>query len=236
VRGLVTTSTHVIARIFNASLPYDPVKDFAPVSIIGVSPYVLAVYLGLPAKTVSELVALAKVKPRRLNNAAFGNTSLGHLAGVLFAHQVDIELNQVSYRSSAQAVFDTVTERIETQFSTLPPAVPLIREGKLRALATAGGKRVALLPEVRTLAESGFPGFDVALWMGIAAPTGTPPDIVARLNREMADILASAETRDALLQQGMAAEPGTPGDLGGRVDGDLGKWRDVIAKVGIKPE
>ena len=234
--GLVTTSTHVIAPIFNARLPYDPVKDFAPISMIGASPYVLAVYPGLAANTVTELITLAKAKPRRLNNAAFGSNSLGYLAGALFAHQVGIELNQVSYRSSAQAVFDTVSGRVEMQFSTLPPAVPLIREGKLRALATTGGKRVALLQDVPTLAEAGLPGFDVALWMGIAAPAATPPDIVRRLNRELTDMLGSTEIREALLQQGMVAEPGPPSDLGRRIAADLETWRDVIARLGIKPE
>jgi tripartite-type tricarboxylate transporter receptor subunit TctC len=123
-------------------------KTCTPISMIGASPYVLAVYPGLAVNTVTELITLAKARPRRLNNAAFGSNSLGYLAGALFAHQVGIELNQVSYRSSAQAVFDTVSGRVERQFSTLPPAVPLIREGKLRALATTGGKLVALLQDV----------------------------------------------------------------------------------------
>ncbi len=234
--GLVTTSTHAIARIFNANLSYDPVKDFAPISMIGSSPYVLAVYPGLPANSVAELVALAKSKPRQLNNAAFGTTSLGHLAGVLFAHQAGIELNQVSYRSSAQAVLDAVAGRIEMQFSTLPPAVPLIREGKLRALATTGAKRLSLLPDVPTLAEAGLAGYEVVLWMGIAAPVGTSPALVAKLNREITAILTSMEVRDALLKQGMVAEPGLPADLARRIEADLKKWGDLVTNVGIKPE
>jgi len=234
--GLITTSTQVIAAIFNAGLSYDPVKDFAPISMIGSSPYVLAVNPGFAAKNVAELVALAKSKPGQVNNAAFGSTSLGHLAGVLFAHLAGIELNQVAYRSSAQAVIDAVAGRIEMQFSTLPPAVPLIREGKLRALATTGVKRVSLLPDVSTIAESGFPGYDVALWFGIAAPAGTPPGIVARFNREMSAVLVSPEVKDALAQQGLQPEPGPPEELGRRIDADLTKWRDLIAKVGIKAQ
>jgi tripartite-type tricarboxylate transporter receptor subunit TctC len=234
--GLVTTSTHVIARVFNANLSYDPVKDFTPLTMIGSSPYVLAVFPGLPAQTVAELVALAKSKPKQLNNAAFGTTSLGHLAGVLFAHRAGIELNQVSYRSSAQAVLDSVAGRIEMQFSTLPPAIPLIREGKLRALATTGAERVSTLADVPTLAESGFPGYDVALWMGVAAPAGLPAGLAARLNRELQSIINSPEVRDALLQQGMVADPGPPEALGARIAGELQKWQDLVATIGIKAQ
>lgn len=232
--GMSTTSTHVIATLFNSSLPYDPVKDFAPISMIGNSPYVLAVHPGLAATSVAELVALAKSKPRQLNNAAFGTTSLGYLAGVLFESQAGIQLNHVSYRSSAQAVFDVVAGRVEMQFSTLPPAVPLVREGKLRGLATTGAQRVSNLPDVPTLAESGFPGFDVALWIGIAAPAGTPPAIIGKLNREITAILKSAEANDALIQQGFVAEPGPPSILAGHIQNDLSKWRDLVAKTGIK--
>ena len=231
--GMVTTSTHGIASIFNPNLSYDPVKDFVPISMLGSSPYVLAVYPGLPVKTVAELVQLAKSKPKQLNNAAFGTTSLGHLAGVLFAHQAGIEINQVSYRSSAQAVVDVVAGRVEMQFSTIPPAVPLIREGKLRALATTGDKRLPLLGDIPTLAEAGLEGFDVALWLGIAAPVGTPPAIVAKLNREFTAALSSPDIREALLKQGTVAEPGPPADLARKIESDLKKWRDLVTSVGI---
>ncbi len=232
--GLMTTSTHAIATIFTPNLPYDPVKDFVPISMIGSSPYVLAVYPGLAAKTVPELVALAKAKPKEINNGVFGTTSLGYLAGVLFEQQSGIQLNHVSYRSSAQAVIDAVAGRIEMQFSTLPPAIPLLREGKLRALATTGAKRVATLAEVPTLAEVGFAGYDVALWMGLGAPIGTPAAIVERLNREMSDILKLPEITDKLLEVGMVAEPGPPAALGAQIQNDIQKWRALVSKVGIK--
>jgi tripartite-type tricarboxylate transporter receptor subunit TctC len=231
--GLVTTSTHAIATIFNANLPYDPTKDFAPISMIGSAPYVLAVYPGVAAKSVAELVAIAKAKPKHLNNGVFGTTSLGYLAGILFEQHTGVQLNHVSYRSSAQAVIDAVAGRVEMQFSTLAPAIPLIRDGKLRALATTGARRVATLPDVPTLAEAGLRGYDVALWMGIAAPAGTPQAIVDRLNREISAILATQEVKDRLLQHGMVAEPGSPGDLGARIRGDIKKWTDVAKKVGI---
>lgn len=232
--GLMTTSTHAIATIFTPNLPYDPVKDFVPISMIGSSPYVLAVYPGLAAKTVADLVALAKAKPKEINNGVFGTTSLGYLAGVLFEQQSGIQLNHVSYRSSAQAVIDAVAGRIEMQFSTLPPAIPLIREGKLRALATTGANRVATLADAPTLAEAGFAGYDVALWMGLGAPTGTPSAIIDRLNREMSDILKLPEIKNKLLEVGMVAEPGTAAALGAQILNDIKKWRALVSTVGIK--
>jgi tripartite-type tricarboxylate transporter receptor subunit TctC len=232
--GLMTTSTHAIATIFSANLPYDPLKDFAPLAMIGSAPYVLAVYPGVAAKNVSELVALAMAKPKQLNNGVFGTTSLGYLSGVLFEQQAGVELNHVPYRSSAQAVIDAVAGRVEIQFSTLAPAIPLIREGKLRALATTGAKRVANLSDVPTVAESGFPGYDVALWMGLTAPAGTPPAIVERLNREMSEILALPDVKAKLLQVGMVAEPSAPAAVTARIQGDIKKWRAVVDKAGIK--
>lgn len=232
--GLVTTSTHVIATLFNPALAYDPMKDFAPVSTIGDSPYVVAVYPGLPVKNVAELVALAKSKPRQLNNGVFGTTSLGYLAGVLFAELAGVELNSVAYRSSALAALDVAAGRIDMQFSTLAPAIPLIREGRLRALATTGVKRVSLLPEVPTLAEAGLAGYEVSLWMGVAGPAGTAPGIISRLNREISTILNSPEIADVLLQQGMVVDPGVPGHLARRISDDLKKWREVVTRAGIR--
>ena len=231
--GMVTTSTHVIAKILDPDLPYDPVKDFLPISMLGSSPYVLAVYPGLPVKTVADLIALAKSKTQPLNNAAYGTTSLGYLASLLFAQQAGIRLNEISYRSSAQAVIDVMEGRVEMQFSTLPPAVPQLKAGKLRALATTGAHRVPALPDVPTLGESGFPGFDVALWIGVAAPGGTPSDIVATLNREITAILKEPDTRVAFAQQAFVTEPGPPDYLAGRISGDPKIWQGVVAKNDI---
>jgi len=219
--GQISTSTHVIAKLYNPSLSYDGVKDFALISLLGSSPYVLAVHPGIPAKNVAELVVLAKAKPQPLSNAAFGTMSLGYLASKLFEREAGIRLNQIPYRSSAQAVLDVVAGRVEMQFSTLPPAVPLIREGKLRALATTGAQRFATLSEVPTLAESGFSGFDVALWLGMAAPAGTPPKIIARLNSELVALLNTAEMRNAMLRQSFVAESCSPDALASRIDADL---------------
>jgi tripartite-type tricarboxylate transporter receptor subunit TctC len=232
--GMVTTSTHVIAKIIDPHLSYDPIRDFVPVSMIGSSPYVLAVSPSLPAKSVAELIALAKSRPQPLNNAAFGTTSLGFLASLLFAQLTGIKLNQISYRSSAQAVVDVMEGRVDMQFSTLPPAVPLLKAGKLRGLATTGMHRVPSLAEIPTLAEAGLADFDVALWIGIAAPAGTSLAIVAKLNREMTAILSAPETQGALQQQEFVAEPAPPGYLAGRIRDDPAVWRAVVAKSDIE--
>jgi tripartite-type tricarboxylate transporter receptor subunit TctC len=230
--GQISTSTHVIAKLYTPELSYDGIKDFALISLLGSSPYVLAVHPSVPAKTAVELVALAKARPQPLSNAAFGTMSLGYLASKLFEREAGITLNQIPYRSSAQAVTDVVAGRVDMQFSTLPPAVPLIRAGKLRAIATTGTQRFATLSEVPTLAESGFPGFDVALWLGVAAPAGTPPKIIAALNSELVTLLNTAEMRDAMLRQSFVAESCSPDALARRIDADLAKWRDIVATAG----
>jgi tripartite-type tricarboxylate transporter receptor subunit TctC len=226
--GLLSTSTHVIAKLFDPDLPYDGIKDFAPISLLGTSPYVLAVRPDLPVKSVAELVALAKKQQPVLSNAAFGTTTLGYLASLLFAQRAGITLNQIPYRSSAQAVIDVVAGRVDMQFSTLPPAVPLIREGKLRALATTGAQRFPTLPDVPTLAESGLTGFDVALWLGMAAPAGTPTDIVAKLSGELNAVLTTPDVREAMMRESFIAEPSSPSGLAGRISADLEKWRDIV--------
>jgi tripartite-type tricarboxylate transporter receptor subunit TctC len=233
--GLISTSTHVIAKLFDPDLPYDSVKDFAPISLIGSSPYVLAVNPGLSVKTVPELLTLVKKRQSPLSNAAFGTNTLGYLASLLFAQKAGIDLNQIPYKSSAQAVIDVVAGRVDMQFSTLPPAVPLIREGKLRAIATTGTSRFPTLPDVPTLAESGFVGFDVALWLGTAAPAGTPADIVTKLNSEINVILATPDMHDAMMRESFVAEPSSSAALAGRISADMEKWRSVVAAARAAP-
>jgi tripartite-type tricarboxylate transporter receptor subunit TctC len=233
--GLITASTHASAAALTPNLSYDPVKDFAPLSMIGVSPYVMAVYPGVAADNVAALIALAKARPHPLNNASFGPSSLAYLAAALFSTLSGITFNQVPYRSSAQAVLDLVEGRIDVQFGTVPPTLPLIHSGKVRALAVTGGTRSASLPDVPTIAESGLAGYQAVLWQALAAPAGTPEQVVVKINREMNAILAEPATVALLDQQGVEAEPTTPEALGARIRADIDKWRGVVAKAGIKP-
>ena len=196
----------------------------------------LAVYPGLPVHSVAELIALAKSRPGGLDNAAFGTSSMGFLAALLFCVRAGVEFNQVPYRSTAQAMLDLAAGRVQVQFGTIAPTLPLIRDGKMRALAVTGARRSPSLPEVPTIAEAGLPGFDAVLWQAIAAPANTPAPIITRLSGEVAAVLDEPEVIAALAQQGVEAESSSPEALTARIRSDIAKWRDVVAKSGLKPE
>jgi tripartite-type tricarboxylate transporter receptor subunit TctC len=234
--GLATTSTHTLAPSLSSSLPYDPVKDFRPVSMIGSAPYVMVTYPGLQTKTVAEFIALAKTKPGSLTFGSAGPASLAHLAGVLFANAVAVQLVHVPYKSSAQSVTDLITGRLDMQFSTIAPTLQLIRSGELRALATTGAKRSGIMPELPTLAETGLAGYEASLWMGLVLPAAAPAGIAARLNRELTDILGSDKAKEALLAQGLDTEASTPDAFRERIASDIAKWRAVISNAGIHAE
>jgi tripartite-type tricarboxylate transporter receptor subunit TctC len=231
--GLANTSTHAVASSV-AAPSYDPVKDFAPVSMLGSSPFVLALYPGVRVQTVRELIALARSKPRSLNYASAGPATLAHLAGALFEKMAKIELTHVPYRGTAQSTLDLLEGRVEMQFGTIPPTLTHIRAGKLRALAVTGAKRNPALPDVPTIAESGLPGYECVLWQAIVAPAGTPAAIVARLNREVRSALNEPEVRAAFAQQGVEPEPGSPEALAAHIRDDVTKWRELITSAGIK--
>src|SRR5207302_4969009 len=176
--GIATASTHAVAASLNASLPYDPIKDFAPVGMLGSQPYVLVLHPALPARNVAELIALARARPGTLNYGSAGVASLAHLATALFATMAAIDIVHVPYKSSAQSVTDMITGRLDMQFATIAPSLPLIGTGQLRALAVTGSTRSATMPDLPSLAESGLPGYEAVLWMAVVMPSATPPGIV----------------------------------------------------------
>ena len=231
--GLVNSSTHAVAASLSANLSYDPVKDFAPVGMIGSSPFIMSVYPGLPAKSVSELLALARSKPRVLSYASAGPASSSHLAGALLEKLARVELVHVPYRGSAQSVLDLVEGRVDIQFGTIPPTLALVRDGKVRALAVTGERRSPTVPDVPTLAETGVSGYEASLWQAIVVPAATPPAIVKRLNAEVLAILANPEVQSLLAKQGIELDPGSPEQLAARIRADIDKWRDVIRSAGI---
>jgi tripartite-type tricarboxylate transporter receptor subunit TctC len=234
--GLITASTHALAPALGVKTPYDVFKDFKPVSMIAAAPYALVMYPGIPAKSVKELVELAKASPGKFNYGSAGLASLAHLAGALFASQMGIELTHVPYRGSAQSSVDMITGRLDMQFATIAPTLSVIREGKLRALATTGTKRVSVLPDVPTMIEAGVPGYDVSLWMAYAMPADTPDAIVTRLNAEMRKVLSDPETVSALQKRGFEPDPSTPDEVMARMRSEVDKWRALSAKTGIKPQ
>jgi len=234
--GIATASTHAVAASLSPNLPYDPIRDFAPVAMIGSQPYVLVLHPALPAHNLAELIALAKAKPGTLNYGSAGVASLAHLATELFASMAGVNIVHVPYKSSSQSMTDMITGRLDMQFATIAPSLPNIRAGQLRALVTSGKTRVAALPELPTVAEAGIAGYEAALWVSFVVPSDTPPKIIARLNREVNDVLASSDGTEALVAQGMAPEPGPPEALTERIRGDIEKWRGVAARAGIRPQ
>jgi tripartite-type tricarboxylate transporter receptor subunit TctC len=235
--GLANTSTLALSPSLMAKPAYDPIKDFAPISMIGASPFVLGLYPGLPVRNVPELIARAKDKPGTLTFASAGPATLANLAGVLFAKMANIELTPVSYRgSSGQEALDVIEGRVDMQFATIPPTLQLIRDDKIRAIAVTGTQRSPTLPDVPTIAESGLPGYESVLWQAIYAPAGTPEPIVTRLNREVNAILRDRDAVDALAKLGVEAEPSTPQALAARIAADIKKWHDVIVGAGIHEE
>jgi tripartite-type tricarboxylate transporter receptor subunit TctC len=234
--GLANTSTHAVAASLSANLTYDPVRDFAPVAMISDSPFVLAVYPGLPAHSVRDLVALAKARPHTLNYSSAGPASMSHLAGALFEKMAGIELVHVPYRGTGQSVIDLIEGRIEIQFGTIPPTLQHIRAGKMRVLAVTGSKRNDAVPDIPTVAEAGIAGYDASLWQALVVPAATPPAIIARLNREVRALLKEPETLAAFAKQGVDAEPSTAEELARRIRVDAAKWRDVVAGAGIKAQ
>ena len=231
--GLANTSTHAVAASV-APLSYDPVNDFAPVSMLGHSPFVLALHPGVPAQSVQELIAVARAKPRMLNYASAGPATLAHLSGALFEKMAKIELTHVPYRRTAQSTLDLLEGRVEMQFGTIPPALAHIRAGKLRALAVTGAVRNPTLPDVPTIAESGLPGYECSLWQAIVAPATTSPTIIARLNREIGAVLADPDVRAAFAEHGVEPQASSATALGARIRADVQKWRDVIISAGIR--
>jgi tripartite-type tricarboxylate transporter receptor subunit TctC len=234
--GMATSTTHVSTVLLNAKLPYDPVKDFVPIALIGVAPYVLTVYPKLPVMNLRELLALAKAKPKMLSYSSVGNASLGHLATELMASMAGVELNHIPYRATGPAVLDLSEGRIDITFGLLGSNLPLIREGKIRPLALSTTKRMADMPELPTMAEAGLPGFEASLWFAVVAPAALPAAIVNRLNREINAILGEADVKKALAAQATQIELSTPEQLRELIRADIEKWRAVANKLGIKPE
>ncbi len=231
--GLANTTTHAASAALNPNLPFDPVRDFVPVAMIGSSPFVLVAAPQIAASNLAEFVALAKSKPGVLSYASAGTGTLAHLAGELFKRKANIDVTHVPYRGTAQSIVDLMQGRIELSVSTIPPSLQQIREGKLKALATMSEARNVMLPEIPTVAEAGVPGCEAGLWTALVVPAGTPPAIVKKLNETILAIAANAEIQQALKIQGVDPEPGTPESVAERIKADIVKWKEVVVAAKI---
>ena len=217
-------------------LPFDTVNDFAPITLAALAPLYLVVSPSVPAKNVSELIALAKAKPGQLNYANSGNGTSAHLAGELFKKMAAVDLVSVPYKGGGPAVIDLVAGRVQIYFSTIPAALAQVQAGKLRGLAVTSARRVNLMPEVPTVAESGLPGYEIVGWFGLFAPAGTPRPAIARLNKEINDILRTPDAQKRFANEGLVPGGGTPEELGKFLRAEIVKWGALIRQIGLQAQ
>jgi tripartite-type tricarboxylate transporter receptor subunit TctC len=230
------TGSHAINATLYPDLKFDPIKDFAPITPLISFNNVLNVPENSPARSATELVALAKTKPEGLTYASQGVGTGGHLLGIILAKQTATTMVHVPYRGVAPALTDMVAGRVDLMFAAYLTAAPHVENGKLRMLAIAGAKRHPVIPDVPTMAEAGFPGVEMEQWFGLFAPAGTPEPVIRRLNEEFVKALQSDEVQKALLPQGSVIIPGKPEDLAAMVARDIVRLGVVVKESGAKPE
>jgi tripartite-type tricarboxylate transporter receptor subunit TctC len=228
--GLATNSS------LYEKLPFDPLRDLAPVSLIGSVPNVLIAHPALPAKTVQELIALAKSQPGRLNYASPGAGTSLHLAGELFKLSAGVDIVHIPYKGGAQAQTDVAGGQAQLMFNVLPSALPLIKAGKLKALAVTGPARAESLPEVPTMIEAGLPGYTATTWNGVLTTGGTPREIIAKLNDALVRAMRTPEMKEALSRIGQDAAWSTPEEFAAFLREETDKWRKVIKATGLKAQ
>lgn len=235
-----TLYVYTIANTINASLydklSYDPLKDFEPIGLIAKVPNILVINEKLPVKSVADYVQFAKESPNGITFASSGSGSSIHLSGEMFKMVSKLNMLHVPYRGSAPAMNDLLGGQVQSMFDNTPSALPHVRGGKLRAIAITSAQRSPLLPDVPTLAESGFPGFDVQSWFGLAAPAGTPRAVVDRLNAELGKTLTNPEVRQRLLNLAATPAPGTPEQMRSFAAAEVKRWYDVVKLSGAKAE
>jgi tripartite-type tricarboxylate transporter receptor subunit TctC len=230
------TGTFSIAPTAYGSVGYDPRKDFAPIGMIGAAPNLLVVTPSLPVKSIAELTAYAKAQTAPMQYGSPGVGTVNHLAGELFANAVGVPMQHIPYKGNGPALGDLIGGHIPLMFVPIPVSLGNVQSGKLRALAISSAKRSPLTPDIPTLAESGFPGFDVALRYGLAAPAGTPKPIIDRLNKELNAALADPDVQKRLANEGADALPGTPEAYAADIDKEETKWGALVRKLGLKLE
>ena len=229
-----TVGTHAINASLYAKMPYDHIKDFAPVILVAGVPNVLVVNPSVPANSVQELIAYAKANPGKLNFASSGSGTSIHLSGELFKVMAGVQMTHIPYKGSSPALQDLLGGQVQLMFDNLPPSLPQIKSGKLRALGVTTAARAAALPDTPTIAESGLPGFEASSWFGVLAPAGTSPAIIAKLNAEIAKWLATPEAKEKLTAVGANVASGTPDDFAKHIAAETAKWAKVVKDSGAK--
>uniref|UniRef100_UPI0035AFB80E Bug family tripartite tricarboxylate transporter substrate binding protein n=1 Tax=Hylemonella sp. TaxID=2066020 RepID=UPI0035AFB80E len=229
--GSLTVAPHLVAK-----LPYKPLQDFAPVTMAVVFSNVLVVKPDLPVKNLADFVKLAKAQPGKLTYASPGIGGAGHLAGEFLKQRADIDVTHVAYRGGGPAMLGLLGGEVDSFMSTPPTAGPHIKTGKVRALATTGAKRDPLMPEVPTVAEQGYPGFETLNWYAYVVPVKTPKPVIDKLNQVLVKILKDPEVTKELELKGLSPSPSTPAELAAYMKREYDTWAEVVKKAGIKPE
>jgi len=230
---LGTSSTFAINPAVVAKLPFDPIKGFTPVALVARAPFMLVVHPSVPAKSVKELVALAKANPGKLDYASAGQGTAVHLAVELFNSMAGITMTHIPYKGSGLALIDLLAGQVQLTFGNVLSSRGYVKSGRLRALAVSSAKRSAVLPGLPTVSESGVPGYDTASWYGYLAPAGTPQPIVQRLNAEIINAIKSADMSERLATDGAEPAGGTPDDFGQYIAKEIARWRKVVKEAGI---
>ena len=230
----MSSASVVVNASLYKSLPYDPLKDFAPVTLLVNAHNVLVAHPSLPAKNIRELIALAKKAPGQINYASTGSGSSGHLAMELFRSMAGIELTHVPYKVIGQTTADLLSGQVSLWFPTMPGVLQHIRGGRMMALGVSGSRRAPVLPNVPTIAEAGVPGYDASTWYPLLAPAGTPAAIIDRMNAQLVTILATGDVREKLQAQGIEPVSSSPAQLGAHLKSEMVKWEKVVRLSGAK--
>jgi tripartite-type tricarboxylate transporter receptor subunit TctC len=233
---LGNVSTLAIARSLYPKLPYDPLRDFAPITLITTSENVVVVHPSVPIDSVKSLIAYAKARPRQLNYGSSGGGTTTHLGGAMFCAMAGVEMTHVPYKGSAQALADLLGGQLQLMFSSVPTALPHIKSGRLRPIAVTRLARSTTLPDLPTVHESGLSGFDISLWQGIVAPAGTPRHIVMKLNQQIVANLNTPALKGQLTAQGLDAVGNSPEQFGAYIRQEAEKWEKVVKASGARPD
>jgi tripartite-type tricarboxylate transporter receptor subunit TctC len=233
---MANNSTHGSNPAVYAKLPYDAVKDFAPVSFVASVPYVLVVDPKLPVKTVQEFIALVKASPGKMNYASAGNGSTHHFCGELLKSMTGIDIQHIPYKGSGPGIAALLGGEVSMMFSNVADIGSQIKAGKVRPLAVTASRRASLLPEVPTMAEAGLPGLEVTSWFGLLVPAGTPAPIIARLNAETVKVLGRADVKATLAAQGLEVAPSSPEQFAAHIRSEIARFTKIARAAGIKAE
>ena len=233
---LGAAGTLTLVPAFNAKLPFDPVRDFAPITLLASGPFAVAVHPAVPSKTLKELIALAKAKPRSLNYGSSGTGASPHLAAELFRSMAGIDMVHVPYKGVGPALTDLLGGQIDLMFADEHLVAPHARSGRLRALAVTSATRSSVMPDLPTVSEAAIPAYAAGTWFVVLVPAGTPREIVQRLHVEIIKLLGSAELRERLLAQGMEPGGNTPEQFAALIRTEIDKWRRVVKNANIKIE